>query len=210
MSQIKKKTSNGWVDVSIKKRTSNGWVDVDVYKRQDGKWVKLTSQQYTTTWESNWTQTYRQSGTKRTDYRGEKICQGEYLSDPWGIMRSLVGFPDMNSTLSGAKINDVKIYLKNEHWYYNAGGKAVIGYHDHSSRPTTFSHSKYGVKTQSYSSRGQALWIDMPNDFGEGLKDGRYEGFSIYANSSNMNYYGIFYGAKDGSNKPKIKITYTK
>ncbi|MCY7948673.1 hypothetical protein P8891_06015 [Bacillus atrophaeus] len=210
MSFIKKKTSSGWSDVPIKVKKKGSWVDVDVYKRLNGRWVKLTSQKYTKTWEATWTQTYRESGTKRTDYRSEKICQGRYVVEPWGIMKSLIGFPDMNTTLSGSKIEDVKIYLRNEHWYYQAGGKAVIGYHNHSSKPSTFSHSKYAAKTESYSSRGQAKWIDMPNSFGEGLRDGKYEGFSIYANSTNMNFYGVFYGVHDGSSKPKIKITYTK
>ncbi|KDN91326.1 hypothetical protein MF621_004134 (plasmid) [Bacillus velezensis] len=210
MSYVKKRSSSGWSDVPVKVRKNGEWVDVDVYKRQDGKWVKITSQKYTQTWEATWSQTYRESGTKRTDYRSEKLCQGRYVVEPWGIMRSLVGFPDMNSTLYGAKIEDVKIYLKNEHWYYQSGGKVVLGYHDHSSKPNTFSHSKYGVKTEAYSSRGQAKWIDMPNSFGEGLRDGYYEGFSIYANTTSMNYYGVFSGANDGSSRPKIKITYTK
>lgn len=210
MSAIKKQTSNGMVDVPIKKMTSNGWVDADVYKFDGDEWVKITSEEYSKTWSATWSQTYRESGSKRTDYRSEKICQGKYVSEPWGIMKSLVGFPEMNEDLRGSKIKTVKIYLKNEHWYYNSGGKVVIGYHDHASKPSTFSHDKYGVETESYSSRGQGKWITMPRAFGEGLRDGNLEGFSVYARSSNLNYYGVFYGANDGSKKPKIKITFEK
>ncbi|MEC2335126.1 MULTISPECIES: hypothetical protein [Bacillus subtilis group] len=208
---LKRYNGSSWVDVPFKKYNGSSWVEPEVKKWDGSKWVVMNRQKYTKTWESTWTQTYRDSGGKRTDYRGSKLCQGTYGSvEPWGIMRSLAGFPDMNTDLSGSTINDVKIYLRNEHWWYTDGGKVVLGYHDHSSEPSTFSHSKSSVKTESYSSRGQAKWIDMPNSFGEGLRDGYYEGFSIFANTTNKDYYGIFYGAGDGSSKPKIKITYTK
>ena len=194
----------------LKKYNGSAWVDVPFNKWDGSKWVIINQQQYTKTWESTWTQTYRSTGAKRTDYRSGKLCQGDSGQDPWNIQRSLAGFPDMNAELLGSTINDVKIYLRNEHWWYSSGGKAVIGYHDHSSEPSEFSHSKSGAKTESFSSRGQAKWIDMPNAFGEGLRDGHYEGFSLYVNSSSKDYYGIFYGASDGSSAPKIKITYTK
>jgi hypothetical protein len=210
LGSLKRYNGSSWVDIQPKRWNGSSWVDVEVYRYDGNSWVKMTSQQFVTTWESTWTQTYRESGTKRTDYRAEKLCQGQYVSNPWGIMRSLAGFPSMTSELAGARIDKIEIYLRNEHWYYTSGGTVVIGYHNHASVPSTFSHSKYGAKTQAYSARGQALWIDMPIEFGEGIRDGEYKGFSIYANSENMNYYGIFYGANDGSSKPKIKITYTK
>jgi hypothetical protein len=125
-------------------------------------------------------------------------------------MRSLCGFGNIQSVLAGSVIKDVKLYLRNEHWYYNSGGTAVIGVHNHTSEPSTFSHTAYGTKTQSFSSRGQALWIDMPNVVGNGLRDGNYKGISIFANSTSMSYYGVFYGAGDGSSRPKLKITYEK
>lgn len=210
MSRIKQYRKGSWYDVDFLQRRGGKWVNIDVYQYLKGKWVKITAETYTRTWDCTWTQTYRQAGTKRTDYRSEKLCQGRYVYEPWGIMRSLAGFGDIRSTISGAKIKDVKIYLKNEHWYYYSGGKVKIGYHNHSSRPSTFSESRYGEVTSSYSSRGQAKWIDMPNSFGEGIRDGRYNGFSVFANTGDMNYYGIFSGENDGSSKPKIKITYVK
>lgn len=211
MSLIKRYTGSSFTTINPKRFNGSSWVDVDVYKFDGSKWVNMTSQKYTKTWEANWSQTYRESGTKRTDYRGDMICQGEYLADPWGLMRSLAGFNDasIRAELAGARIDDVKLYLKNEHWYYYAGGTAIIGYHNHASEPTNFSHSVYKAKSQKFTSRGQALWIDMPNALGEGLRDNRYKGISIFANSTSMEYYGVFYGAHT-SYKPKLKITYTK
>ena len=210
MADLKVRKGGSWVDIKPKKRTSSGWVDADVYKRVNGKWVKMSSRKFTKTYNATWTQTYREAGTKRTDYRSEKLCQGRYVLEPWGVMRSLIGFGSVVNDLKGATINKVELYLRNEHWYYYAGGTAVLGYHNHSVRPTKFSHSKSGAVKQKYTARGQAKWITLPNAFGNGLRDKKYRGVSVFINSTNMGYYGIFYGAKDGSNKPKLKITYTK
>jgi hypothetical protein len=213
VSDIKRFNGSSWVDINPKRFDGSNWVNVDALRFDGSKWVNMTSQQYTTTWTATWSQSYRGSGTKRTDYRSGKLCQGEYAYDPfWGLQRSLCGFNDvdMRSKLAGARIDDVDLYLKAEHWYWVSGGKAVIGYHNHSSEPTNFSHSKYGQKHADFNSRSHAQWIDMPNAFGEGIRDGRYKGFSIFASSYNHIYYGVFRGAYDGSYAPKIKITYTK
>ncbi len=214
MGLITKHNGSSFADINPQKFNGSSWVDMDVFKSNGSAWENMTSQQYATTWEATWSQTYRESGTKRTDHRADKLCQGKYSGDsnPWGITRALCGFDDadMRSKLTGAKIDKVELYLKNEHWYYYAGGTVVVGYHNHASEPTNFSHSKYNAKTDSYSARGQAKWITMPKEFGEQLRDGSAKGFSIFANSTSYNYYGIFYGAYDGSSRPKIKITYTK
>ncbi|MDY7043703.1 hypothetical protein RVS70_05740 [Virgibacillus sp. M23] len=212
MSRLKQWRNGSWQDVDFNQWRNGRWVKVEVNQWRNGKWEKISTQKFTNTWEATWSQTYRESGTKRTDYRANRLCQGEYLSDPWGLMRSLCGFNDssIRSKLSGADINDVKLYLHNEHWYYYAGGKAVVGGHNHSNEPSRFSHSKYSIKQQSYSKRHQAKWIDMPNWFGTGLRDGKYRGFSLYSAYNNMRYYGIFFGAGSGWRSPKIKISYEK
>ncbi|MGP0689815.1 hypothetical protein ACW5UC_25035 [Priestia aryabhattai] len=198
------------VSINPKVYKDGQWVDVDAYKYQDGEWVNMTSQTYTKTFEATWTQSYRDTNEKRSDWKAGKLCQGEYVQEPWGIQRSLCGFGDIKSELAGAKILDVELYLKNQHWYYYAGGKAVIGYHNHASEPSMFSYSKYGAVTEEFSSRGQAKWIQMPKSFGEGIRDGDYKGISLFANTTNLSYYGYFYGVADGSSKPKLKITYSK
>lgn len=186
------------------------WVDADVYKSQDGKWQNMTSQTYVKTFDATWTQSYRDTNAKRPDWKAGKLCQGRYIEEPWGIQRSLCGFGDIKSQLAGAKILKVELYLCNQHWYYMAGGNAVIGYHNHAYEPDTFSHSVYNALTTSFSARGQARWINMPLALGEGIRDGRYKGISLFANTENKSYYGYFYGVADGSKKPKLKVTYAK
>ena len=201
-----------WTPISPKKWNGSNWVDAQAYKWDGDKWVNVSTQQHVKTWDSTWTQSYGDENQKRTGDRALKLSHGYYpnVDGYWGIMRSLCGFGDIAKELQGAKIDKVEIYLRNEHWYYYAGGKVGIGYHNHATVPQTFSHSHYQAKVESYSARGQAKWITMPKSLGEGIRDGKYKGFSLYTDSKIMDYYGIFYGAQDGSNKPKLKITYTK
>ena len=209
MSNIKKWNGSEWTSISPKRWNGSSWVDVDIYKWDGSKWVNLTSQTYEKTWTATWSQTYRSTGEKRTDYRSSSLMQGDSGQDPWNIQRSLCGFGDIASSLDGAKISKVELYLKSKHWWYTSGGTAVIGYHNHSSEPTTFSHSKAGAKTSKFTSRSDANWITMPIAFGEGIRDGRYKGFSLYKNSTSKTYYGEISGASTSS-PPKIRIKYVK
>lgn len=208
---INKKTSTGYQVVNPKKWDGKNWIAANVYERVSGGWESLTAQKQSDTWEANWSQTYVSDGTKRTDYRGNMLCQGKYQNDSFGHMRSLCGFDDadMRAKLAGAKIEKIELYLRNEHWYYYSGGTAVIGYHNHANEPNTFSHSEINQKTQRFSGRGQAQWINMPLDFATGIQNNKYKGFSIFTASDAIGYYGVFYGAHT-SYKPKIKITYVK
>lgn len=213
MAFIKKKSGSNFYDVPVLKKSGSDWVEVDVYKRSGSSWIKMTRQDYEKTFNATWSQAYRgnRNYIKRDDERSGKLTQGQYNPDPfWGVQRSLCGFGDIQSELAGADIKSVHLYLKAEHWYWYSGGKAVIGYHNHSYEPSTFSHSKYGQKVQEFSSRSQALWIPLSTAFGRGIRDGNYKGFSIYASSTSHLYYGYFRGAYDGSYKPKLKIKYSK
>lgn len=208
---IKTLRNGQWVDAELYTRRNGQWVRAEAYTRRNGQWANVTSQTYTDTFWASWTQTYRTSGTKRTDYRADKLVQGYYgEAEPWGLQRSLCGFGDIKSKLAGARIKKVELYLYAEHWWYYAGGTAVIGYHNHSNEPDRFGHSVYGAKYQRFTSRGQGMWIDMPIALGEGIRDGYYKGISIFADSYSRDYYGVFSGAWDGGNAPRLKITYEK
>lgn len=208
---IKKWNGSSFVNITPKKWNGSNWVNVDVYKWDGSKWTSMTAQQYTTTFDSTWSQSYKSNNAMRTDYRGRKLCQGDSGEDSYNIQRSLCGFGNIGSVLNGAIIQDVKLFLHADHFWYYAGGTALIGYHNHASKPSTFSHSTYGAAKQQFTSRDDMRWIDLPNKFAEGIRDGRYKGFSIYADSTAKSYYGVWHGANDGAhNKPKLKITYTK
>ncbi|WP_324655215.1 hypothetical protein [Bacillus paranthracis] len=208
---IKTKRNGQWVDAELYTKRNGVWVKGEAYAKRNGIWTPVASQTYTKTWTATWTQTYREAGTKRTDYRSEKICQGRYVIEPWGIMCSFIGFGDIQSELAGAKIKSVELFLHNEHWYYYAGGLALLGYHNNSYRPNTNTGNVvYGAVKERFDYRGQSKWITMPNDFAEGIRDGSYKGVSMFAWTTEMLYYGIFSGANDGDYAPKLKITYEK
>ncbi|PGA05637.1 hypothetical protein [Bacillus mycoides] len=208
---IKTLRNGQWVDAELYTRRNGQWVRAEAYTRRNGQWANVTSQTYADTFWSSWTQTYRTSGTKRTDYRADKLVQGYYgEAEPWGLQRSLCGFGDIQSKIAGSRIKKVELYLYAEHWWYYAGGTVVIGYHNHSNEPDRFGHSVYGAKYQRFTSRGQGMWIDMPIALGEGIRDGYYKGISIFADSYSRDYYGVFSGAWDGGVAPRLKITYEK
>ncbi|KEK23931.1 hypothetical protein [Bacillus gaemokensis] len=213
MGKVKKWNGSNWIDASVKKYNGSSWINADVKTSNGQGWNNISNQQQSKTWDCSFTQTYREAGTRRTDYRADKICQGRYVYEPWGIMRSLIGFDNgsrIKDELQGARIDRVELFLHNEHWYYYAGGTLYVGYHNHANEPDLFSHSEYGAKTQKFTSRGQSQWITLPNSLGAGIRDGYYKGVSVFANSGAGEYYGIFSGMWDGSLAPKLRITYTK
>ncbi|WP_257132855.1 hypothetical protein [Bacillus thuringiensis] len=210
---IKTLRNGQWTDAELYTLRNGVWVKGEAMTLRNSQWANITSQRITKTWDCTYTQTYREAGTRRTDYRADKICQGRYVYEPWGIMRSLIGFDNgsnIRNELQGAKIERVELFMHNEHWYYYAGGTMYVGYHNHANEPDMFSHSAYGVKSQKFYGRGSSQWVTLPNALAEGIRDGYYKGVSIFANSGDGEYYGIFSGMWDGGNAPKLRITYSK
>lgn len=212
MGRIKRWSGSEWYDARVKRWSGAEWYDARVNMWNGSSWVDISAQKTTKTWNCTYTQTYREAGTRRTDYRSDKICQGRYVYEPWGIMRSLIGFDNgsIRNELQGAKIERVELFIHNEHWYYYAGGTLYVGYHNHANEPDIFSHSAYGVKSQKFYGRGGSQWVTLPNALAEGIRDGYYKGVSIFADSGAGEYYGIFSGMWDGDLAPKLRITYSK
>ena len=216
---IKKYNGSTWSDTKVLKHNGNGYENAVVRKHNGSSWDTISSQLYSDTWICTWTSS--QGGNGRYGVtseagRGYRMYQGRY-GDPyaswydWGVQRSMAGFDylSMQSKLSGAEIEKVEIYLHNEHWWYYAGGKAVIGAHNETHDDKSFSHTEYGIKTVGFEGRGQAKWIEMPRDFGNKLRDGKAKGFTLYAESGSPSYYGYFSGY-GSAYAPKIRVTYRK
>ena len=159
-----------------------------------------SEKEYVKTWTASWSASYADRDGY-ISYYGSQMRQG-YYSSTWDVQASLCGFP-IGSTLTGATIKKVEIYLYASHWYYNGGGTAVIRTHEHTSRPSSFS-SESGSKKVAFKV-GQGKWVNITslfenNDKGIALDPG---------NTTNREYYGRFHGAKE-ANKPKLRVTYTK
>lgn len=220
MSRIKRWNGSKWIDYTdMKVRNGSGWGKATVKRWNGSRWELISQQTYTKTWEATWSQSY--NGTNANFSKGKKrdtgwLYHGRYgmpytSNGDRGTQRSMIGFNynDIRNNLKGADIEKVEIYIRNKHWWYTSGGKAVIGYHNASSKPSGFSDSHYGKKTVSFSSRGQGQWITMPNDLGTLLRDGKVKGLTLFANTTALSYYGYFYGYSSSS-RPKIRITYKK
>jgi hypothetical protein len=167
-------------------------------------------QTYTKTYTSTWTRSYQGDGSLRIS-NGD-IYQGQYSSTN-GNQRSLIGFDDdtIRADLSGATITKVEIRLDNTHFYNNSGGTAVLGTHDYGSAPSTWSGSRVNESRENETwAKGALKWVTVSNSFGTDFKSGAATGLALGpGDSTSLTYYGYFVG-QNGTNKPQLRITYTK
>lgn len=163
---------------------------------------------YTSTWSLSGIQRYNGSGG--TISGSSEGAQGYYSSNN-GNQYTRLNFNataisgqsvTLNTALTDATINKVELYLCYSHWYYSAGGTAVI-YANTSN--TTSGGSNSSSKPFSSWAVGAGNWVDITSIFstshrsiqvGQGL-------------STSFEYYGKFYGFGT-SYPPLLKVTYTK
>jgi hypothetical protein len=159
-------------------------------------------QKYTKTYAASWSGSYANRGSYNI-YYGNSCMQG-YYSSTNGIQASLIGFPSaLGTDLSGATIVKAEVYLYFDHWYANAGGKAVIKAHKHTSRPSTFSSD---AESQTISwARNEGKWVDITAVF----DSTSWRGIALDPNSTSSTYYGRARGYGQ-TNPPKLRVTYTK
>ncbi|MFG3132887.1 hypothetical protein ACGFZU_34965 [Streptomyces tendae] len=161
-----------------------------------------TPQKYTKYYNASWSGTYSRRSSYNSFY-GNTCMQG-YYSSTNGTMASLIGFPSsLGTDLSGATIIKAEVYMYFDHWYANAGGKAVIKAHSHSSRPSTFS-SDSEAKTVNWA-RNEGKWVDITSVF----DSSKWRGIALDPNSTSSTYYGRARGYGQ-TNPPRLKVTYTK
>jgi hypothetical protein len=169
-------------------------------------------QTYTTTWQATWSASYDGSNAYLS-YLGNTCYQGSYDGSSGNNRRSQIGFDSasITSALSGATILGCSIRLYAQHWYWNAGGTAVIGSHSNASRPASFT----GATTNRIQSSGwpkpgvrsvDLMGIGLPWEF----QSGAAKGITLGPPSSlNYEYYGYFAGAGMDWD-PQLTITYQK
>ncbi|MFB6505606.1 hypothetical protein ACFC07_22055 [Streptomyces sp. NPDC056099] len=156
----------------------------------------------TKTYACSWSGSYANRGAYNS-YYGNSCYQG-YYSSTNGTQASLIGFPAaLGTDLSGATIVKAEVYLYFDHWYANAGGKAVIKAHKFTSRPSTFS-SDSESQTISWA-RNEGKWVDITAVF----DSTSWRGIALDPNSTSSTYYGRARGYGQ-TNPPQLKVTYTK
>ncbi len=168
---------------------------------------------YTRTYNATWCGRYNGSGTRLSS--NSDIYQGQYNSTH-GNEKSIIGFdsPSIRADLLGATITKVEVVLKNKYWFNSTGGTAIIGTHNSSagSAPSTCPTLNDDLGAFSGWPKAATWTVVVDNaDFGVALQAGTARGLCIGpAPTTNHVYYGYFAGSNDSTNKPKLKITYTK
>lgn len=166
-------------------------------------------QSYTKTYSANGSASFQSNGTNR----GVSSCYQGYYSSTNGNQYSMITFPyaTIQADLAGATITKTELYLNNNHFYSNAGGTAIIGYHNQSSVSGNHSSSQItdNVDTESFT-YGQAKWFTITNTIGNAFKNNTAKGIALGPGpSSSQSYYGYFAGNGE-SGEPQLRITYTK
>lgn len=164
---------------------------------------------YTKTYDATWYQTYKGDNTQKTDTTAN---QGQYSSSD-GNQRSLVGFDysTIQSDLNGATIQSIKLTAYAEHWYLNAGGTAVIGTHNYTSKPSTWADSRVNQNRQQSSGwpKPGSRTVTLSNTIATELGNGTSTGIAFGPGPTTSNtYYGKFTGS--GTGRPRLTIVYTK
>ena len=144
---------------------------------------------------------YKGDGTVYS-YDSGRMYQG--LS-PAGVgnTKSLAYFPSMTGDLSGAIVNNIRVYFMFDHWYYNSGGTARITLHGQSGLPATFptTYGSPAVSSSGWPKPGDR-WVTIPTSYYGGFVNGTYKGVALEGDGT-YNTYGI-------AQRPVIEISYTK
>ncbi|QOP65149.1 tail protein [Arthrobacter phage Phives] len=151
-------------------------------------------------WKTTGTKSYTGTGASY-DYNTGYMYSG--LSPAgYGDLRSVAVFPSLTSTLSGATINDIWIYVYYDFWYYGSGGNAAISLHGYSSLPASSPSLSYSMTSTGWP-RAAGRWVRLPDSTYAGFKSGSWKGFALGGHGGGYTEYGYAHDAR-------IKIRYTK
>ncbi|WNN93976.1 minor tail protein [Arthrobacter phage Nitro] len=151
-------------------------------------------------WKTTGTRSYVGSGgtyAYNTGYMYSGLSPAGY-----GDLKSVAIFPSLTSTLSGATINDIWIYVYYDFWYYGSGGNAAISLHGHSSLPASNPTLSFSMMSNGWP-RAAGRWVRLPDSTYAGFKSGSWKGFALGGHNGGYTEYGYAHDAR-------IKIRYTK
>jgi hypothetical protein len=129
--------------------------------------------------------------------------------------RSLIGFnvKALQADLNGANIKQFRIALAAAWWWWPAGGWGVIGTHNYDGKPSTWDDSRV-LQHRWELGRWPKIrwwWWDPGLAVAEEFRNGTSKGIAIGPSpTGDLNYYGLFYGAVHGTEKPLLYVEYEK
>lgn len=167
---------------------------------------------YKKTYYATWSRAYDGSNATRYDdpprlYQGASLESG----DTNGNQRSLIGFNwnAINADLKGASVLGATVTMYAQHWWYYAGGTAYLGFHTHTSKPSTFSSSTSRKWKQTKWPRSAWRTVNIGAAGGVLFQKGTAKGISVGWGDNDHETYGYFAGATT-SQRPYLTITYKK
>ena len=170
-----------------------------------------TKKSYTSTWPVSNSETYKSDGNARTDT--DDMVQGYNSSngDQFGVCifgsaNSYGGQTNVTvaTAMSGATLTKAEIYLYANHWYYNAGGTAIIRAYNSTSLSST-TPTGTTINSGNWPKPG-GRWVNITS-----IATSAIRGVTLgRSGGSDLHYYGRFNGHLAANNKPVLRLTYVK
>lgn len=158
---------------------------------------------YTSDFSPTWWSVFRGNNTLYPS--GNDLYQGYEATN--GNMKTLIGYPDMTPTLSGATITGMWVYLYAEHWWNMNGGNPYVGSHPKLAAHTDWNSS--GANSHFVApgmTRGEGRWIELPSAWWANYGNGTNRGIVLGPGPDNSgNYYGRFDGPST-----TLRVSYIK
>jgi hypothetical protein len=157
----------------------------------------------------NYDQTWNATGLRSFTGSGATYAYntGYMYSGPspagYGDLSSMAIFPNLLSTLSGATITGIWIYVYYDFWYNNAGGNAYIGFHGWASLTSTAPAKTYAHAVSNNWPKAAGRWVPISSSTFAGWKSGQHRGITLGGSGGGYERYGY-------AHNPKIRIKYTK
>lgn len=142
---------------------------------------------------ATWNSTYKGDGERRTDTPDTIQGYQSIIGNQKGLIGFDNGIASMINKGNSPTVDRVEVYIYFNHWFYNAGGTAVLGTHDATGPPGSW--PGVGVLTDRMRIGGWpkpgGRWIDITSLSADGWRTGTNRGVSLGPGPSNdVEYYG--------------------
>jgi hypothetical protein len=149
--------------------------------------------------------------TNSTIYQGGETASGGGIN---GTQKCIITFNQgqIASDFSGFTVTSCKLWITNQHSWYNSGMSVVIGSYNNPGAPGAYwdgSSARTGITTQPISEGArQSYGLGGYGRNFAGQASPTMYGISLGPGPAmNLNYYGYFYGSNGGGNAPVLTIS---
>jgi hypothetical protein len=112
-------------------------------------------------------------------------------------------FPSFTSTLAGATITGVWVYVYYDFWYQGSGGTPYLSWHGQTGLTSTRPARTAGPAGLGNWARASGKWVAISSGVWAGIQSGANRGIMLGFSGGGYERYGY-------AHNPKIRITYTK